>query len=234
MRTFFLLLLLANLGFFTYHHYLGEADETAAQIALLQINPEKISKVTALPAAPAAATPARALAPTPTPAPLSPVPAACVEWGMFAGAEVARAEAAFAALALPDAATQRRVSDGNGYWVHMPPLKTKAEADRKVGELKALGVNDFFVVQEAGPWRNAISLGLFKSEEAANAQLAVLRERGVRSAIVTRRENFLKQVSWLVREPDATVIARLTALQAEFPAAVLKAGSCPTELQKNK
>lgn len=230
MRTFFLLLLLANLGFFTYHHYLGEADETAAQIALLQINPEKISKVTALPAAPAAATPARA----PAAPPASPVPAACVEWGVFSGAEVARAEAAFAALALPDVVTQRRVSDGNGYWVHMPALKTKAEADRKVGELKALGVNDFFVVQEAGPWRNAISLGLFKSEEAANAQLAVLRERGVRSAIVTRRENFLKQVSWLVREPDATVIARLTALQAEFPAAALKAGSCPAELQKNQ
>lgn len=225
MRIFFLLLLLANLGFFAYHHYLGEADETAAQIALLQINPEKISKVTASPV-----TPTRALAPPPA----SPVPAACVEWGVFSGAEVARAEAAFAALALPDAVTQRLVSDGNGYWVHMPPLKTKAEVDRKVGELKALGVNDFFVVQEAGPWRNAISLGLFKSEEAANAQLAVLRERGVRSAIVTRRENFLKQVSWLVREPDATVIARLTALQAEFPAAALKAGGCPAELQKNK
>ena len=227
MRIFFLLLLLANLGFFAYHHYLGEDDATATQLALLQINPERISKV-AMPAA----TPARTPAPALTPA--VPAPAACVEWGVFAGAEVARAEGAIAALALPDAAIQRRVSDGNGYWVHMPPLKTRTDVDRKVGELKALGVTDFFVVQDAGPWRNAISLGLFKSEEAANAQLTVLRERGVRSATITRRENFLKQVSWLVREPDATVIARLTALQAEFPGATLKAGSCPAVSQKNQ
>jgi SPOR domain len=215
MRTLFLLLLLANLGFFAYHHYLGETDEAAAQIQSLQISPEKIRSVAAATASSVGAGPVAA------------APAACLEWGAFAGPDVARADAAFAALALPAAATQRRVTDVDGYWVHMAPLKTKAEVDRKVGELKALGVTEFFIVQDAGQWRNAVSLGLYKNEDAANAELERLRQSGVRSAMVTRREKFLKQVTYFVREPSAATIARLTELQRDFPATEIKAGSCP-------
>lgn len=215
MRTLFLLLVLANLGFFAYHHYLVEPVDAAAQVAVLQISPEKIRSVAA------DASPVVVAAPAALPL------AACVEWGAFGGPDVARADGAIAALALPAEALQRRVSDIDGYWVHMPPMKTKAEVDRKLGQLKALGVADIFVVQDAGPWRNAVSLGLFKSEDAANAELERLRQRGVRSAVVTRREKFLKQVSYFVREPSAAMIARITELQRDFPAVELKAVSCP-------
>ncbi len=222
MRIFFLLLLLGNVSFFAYHYYLGESDETAAQNQLLQISPEKITTVTAETLLPLSAAPA-SLAAGGSP------PAACVEWGTFGGPEVARADAALAALGLPEA-TQRRVSDIDGYWVHMAPLKNKAEVDRKIGELKALDVTEFYVVQDAGTWRNAISLGLFKREDAANAELERLRQRGVRSAIVTRRDKFLKQVTYFVREPSASTIARLTGLQRDFPAAEIKAVSCPVNV----
>lgn len=221
MRTLFLLLLLANLGFFAYQHYLGDTDEAAAQIALLQISPEKIVSVASETSSSVA--PAR-----PALAAAEPVPAACVEWGVFAGADVARADTALAALALPDGAMLRRVTDVDGYWVHMAPMKTKGEVDRKVGELKALGVEEFFVVQDAGQWRNAVSLGLFKNEDAAKTELERLRALGVRSANVTRREKLLKQVVFFVREPAAATIARLAELQRDFPATEIKAGSCPT------
>jgi hypothetical protein len=215
MRTLFLLLLLGNLGFFAYHRYLDDTGDVAAQVAVLQISPEKIRPVAATVSAAAVAAPA--VAP----------PAACVEWGAFGASDVARADGALATLALPAEALQRRVSDIDGYWVHMPVMKTKAEVDRKLGELKALGVTDFFVVQDAGPWRNAVSLGLFKSEDAANAELERLRQRGVRSAVITRREKLLKQVSYFVREPSAATIARLTELQRDYPGVELKAVSCP-------
>lgn len=215
MRTLLLLLLLANLGFFAYHHLTGANDEAAAQIALLQISPERIGTVAAGTVSPAPGNAGET------------VPAACVEWGVFGGAEVARADAAIAALALPADALQRRVADVDGYWVHMPPLKTRPEVDRKIGELKALGVEEFFVVQDAGPWRNAVSLGLFKNEEAAKAELERLRQRGVRSAVVVRREKLLKQVTFYLREPDAPTVARLTELQRDFPATEIRAASCP-------
>lgn len=223
MRLLLIMLVLVNLGFFGYHRYLNETADASAQIASLQISPEKIRTVV-VEVAPAVSQPVAA-------APVAP-PAACVEWGAFGGPDVARAEGALSALALPAEALQRRVTDIDGYWVHMPVLKTKAEVDRKLGELKALGVTDFFVVQDSGPWRNAVSLGLFKSEDAANAELERLRKIGVRSALVTRREKFLKQVSFFVREPSAATIARITELQRDFPAGEMKAVSCPPTAQK--
>jgi len=231
-----LLLLLANLGFFAYHHLLRGADEAAAQIAALQISPEKIIPVAAeavssVAAAPAAASAATTIPVAPAavpPVPLAvPAPTSCAEWGLFAGSEVARADAALAALGLPAGTTQRRVTEVDGYWVHMPPLKTKGEVDRKVGELKALGVAEFFVVTEAGPWRNAVSLGLFKNEDAAKAELERLRALGVRSATITRRERFLKQVAFVVSDPAAATLARLAELQKDFPASEIKTGGCP-------
>jgi len=218
MRTIVLLVLLANVGFFAYHHYLGVSEEAAAQIQLLQISPEKIISVTAetMPGSAAPSTLAGA-----------PPPAACVEWGALGAVEAVRADAALAALGLPAGAMLRRVTELDGYWVHMAPLKSKAEIDRKIGELKALDVTEYYVVQDAGPWRNAVSLGLYKSEAAANTEMERLRERGVRSAIVTRRDKFLKQVNYFVREPSAATIARLTDLQRGFPATEIRAVSCP-------
>src|SRR5690606_9305650 len=75
MRILLLLLLLANLGFFAYHHLAGANDEATAQIALLQISPERIRTV-------AAGTV------TPRPAGAAPggsaqAPAACLEWSPF-------------------------------------------------------------------------------------------------------------------------------------------------------
>jgi len=93
-------------------------------------------------------------------------------------------------------------------------------------------VTEFFVVQDAGPWRNAISLGIFRTEEGAQTFLAGLRKRGVRSAIVARRENFLKQVAFYLREPSEAAVAQLTIIQQEFPGSEIKAGPCPGAAQQ--
>lgn len=85
--------------------------------------------------------------------------------------------------------TERTMNPGSGhYWVFIPPLPSKQDADRKAGELKALRVPEFFIVQDAGPNRYAISLGIFSSKEAAAERLAELREKGVRSAKVGARD----------------------------------------------
>lgn len=227
MRAIFLLLVLANLMFFAYARVVREGG-VENQIPLLQISPEKIRLMKAAggPSPEKPGPPGKAIPPAP-PKTASAAPAACLEWGIFAGPNVARAETAVARLQLPQGQVERVVTDAVGYWVYMPPLNTKADVDRKIGELKALGVTEFFVVQEGTQWRNAISLGIFRTDEAAKVFLAGLRERGVRSAIAERRENFLKQVAFFVREPSDATVARLTLVQQEFPGSELKAGSCP-------
>jgi SPOR domain len=227
MRAFFLLLVLANLVFYAYAQVAREGGGVDKQLPLLQVAPEKIKLLNAegnLP--PDKKQPARKPKAAPQPKVATAAPAACLEWGVFAGPGVARAEAALAQLDLPAAQIERTVTDASGYWVHMPPQKTRADADRKVRELKTLGVTEFVMVTD-GEWRYAISLGIFRTEEAARGFLAELRKQGVRSAVIARRDNFLKQVVFYVREPSPATAARLALTQNEFPGSELKAGPCP-------
>ena len=233
MRAFFLLLVLVNLAYFAYGRVALEGGGVESRIPQLQVAPERIKLLNVTERAPAEKPqlPLKALPPAP-PKTATAAPAACLEWGIFAGPGVDRAERALASLELPEGQVERTVTDAGGYWVYMSPLKNKAEVDRKVRELRDLGVTEFFVVQDAGQWRNAISLGIFRTDEGAQAFLAGLKQRGVRSAIVTRRENFLRQVAFYVREPSAATVARLTALQEEFPGSEMKAGPCPPAADK--
>jgi len=228
MRAFFLLLVLANLLYFAYAQVTREDAGTRERIARLQVAPEKVKllQVPGQGAADRAKVPGRAIPPA-LPRAAFAAPGACLEWGVFAGPGVAKAEAALAKLELPPERIGRVVADAGGYWVHMPPQKTRADADRKVGELRDLGIIEFFMVQEPGQWRYAISLGIFRTDEAAQAFLAELRQRGVRSAVIARRENFLKQVVFYVREPGEATVARLTLLQQDFPESEIKAAPCP-------
>ncbi|MDB5800812.1 MAG: hypothetical protein JWL63_1751 [Rhodocyclales bacterium] len=77
----------------------------------------------------------------------------------------------------------------SSYWVNIPPQGGKAGADRRAAELKNLGLDDFFIVQDAGDNRFAISLGLFRAEGLAQRQLETLQKRGVKGATVTARES---------------------------------------------
>lgn len=226
MRAIFLLLVLANLVFLAYAQATRDG-RTDKELLQLQVAPERIKLLNAegkLPPEKARPAPRKG---KPAPKVTTITPAACLEWGIFAGPGVAKAEAALAQLELPAAQIERAVTDASGYWVHMPPQKTRAEADRKAKELRTLGVTEFVVLTDPGEWRYAISLGIFRTDEAAQGFLAELRKQGVRSAVVARRENFLKQVVFYVREPSPATAARLTLAQAEFPGSELKAGPCP-------
>ena len=72
--------------------------------------------------------------------------------------------------------------EGNGWWVYIPPLPGKADAEKKAAELRQLGISDYFVVPDDGPNRHAISLGVFSSEKGAQERLAELKGKGVKSA----------------------------------------------------
>ncbi len=215
MRLLFLILLLANLIGFAYIRYAESRAGADAQIAMLQISPEKVKllkprdKDAALPSSP------------------SQPALACLEWGSFAAEDTPRAAAALAQFDLAGKLSRREVSDA-GWWVYLPPLKTKAEADRKAGEVKALGIDDLYVVQENNPWRFALSLGVFKTEEAANNRLAQLRQKGLHAAAVGPR-GAISSV-FVIRDPGDAIAAKIAGIAADFPNAQLKATACADSL----
>jgi len=113
---------------------------------------------------------------------------ACLAWPDLSTADAERL-AELAKSKFPGLSVSRSVAatEGGNHWVYIPPLASKADAERKAGELKKLGVTEFFIVGESGPNQYAISLGLFSSEQGAKDQLEALKGKGVRSAKVGQR-----------------------------------------------
>ena len=213
MRALFLLLLFANLAFYAWWRYGAPADADPAPLSR-QIQPEKL-KVVAPGDLP------------PLSAPKKPVSigASCLEWGSFTLADTARAEQALEPLALGTRLAQRRTEEAAGWWVFIPPQGSRQGALRKAAELKDLGIGEYFIVQEDGEHRWALSLGVFRSEDAAQARLAALRASGVRSARIGTRETVVPKVWLQVKSIDAPLQARLKDIARQVEGTELK--DCP-------
>ena len=106
----------------------------------------------------------------------------------------------------------------SGWWVRLPPAASREAAGRKVNELRALDVNDYFVLQEPGPNQFAISLGLFRTEAAAQQHLAVLQSKRIRGASITPRHSIVHRVE--VRGQPAVLEALADRLATQVPAAL--------------
>jgi hypothetical protein len=173
-----------------------------------QLNTDKL---VLLPAAPVvAAAPA-----DPTP---GVQPVACFEVGNFAQAEARRFETRLAPLDLADHQSRHTITstDVTSYMVLIPPQGSKDAADRKAAELKALGVTNFFVMSDSSPLKWAISLGVFKSEPAAQSQLAALGKQGVHSARVSPRGTQTSKFAFQFRGIDAAAKSEVADIAASF------------------
>ncbi|HLS85394.1 MAG TPA: SPOR domain-containing protein, partial [Burkholderiales bacterium] len=136
-----------------------------------------------------------------------------------------RAQAALARLALGARLTARQTEEHASWWVFIAPQGSRQAAARKAGELKDLGVEDYFIVQDESRYRWALSLGVFRNEAAARERLAALRRQGVRSAEIGQREAVVPKVWLQVREVDAALEARLREVASGIEGSELRA--CP-------
>jgi hypothetical protein len=84
-------------------------------------------------------------------------------------------------------------------------------------------------VAEGERWRNSISLGIFRTEEAANAYLARLREAKVRNAAIAQRTDLLRLAALLLVEPTPALVGRMAELKLAYPGTELRAVACPVE-----
>lgn len=224
MRTAFLFLVLANVAFFAWSSYLSPTDAVADPAPLgRQIEPEKLRVVGPGDAPSAAAKPAAASLVSDSAS--APAAASCLEWGSFTVADAPRAEKALEPLALGQKLAQRRTEETAGWWVFIPSQGNRPGALKKAAELKLLKVDDYFIVAEEGPQRWALSLGVFRTEEAAQARLAALREQGVRSAQLGPRETVVPKVWLQVKGVEPALEARLKEIARQLDGSELR--PCP-------
>ena len=210
MRWIFFLLLLANAVFFGYMQFSGGRSEESLS-AHAPLNAENVHLL--------------GIAPLPSAKPKPAAPQVCLEWGSFANAELEQAKQALKRLNLGGKVAVRDMGEHVTYWVLIPPLKSKQDAEKKLAQVKALGVDDVALMPERDKWHNAVSLGLFSTLEAANKYLEEVRKKGVRSATVDTRGKDAKQ-SLFVKDASEAVSAELVKIKLDFPGSELKAVAC--------
>ncbi len=112
-------------------------------------------------------------------------PSVCAAWAQLSATE---ADQLATRLRRADVRFSRSQTETpSSWWVRIAPQASQEQAEQRVRELRALGVQDHFIVQETGPNRHAVSLGVFQTEGRARQLLNQLRSRGVSNAELTPR-----------------------------------------------
>jgi hypothetical protein len=143
---------------------------------------------------------------------------ACLEVGNFLQTEATRIEDKLKTLALGERQSRINVTEVATHMVFIPPQGSKEGADKKAGELRRLGINDFYIVQDQSNLRWGISLGVFKTEEAAKLHLNNLSNKGVRSARIGPRTVSTNKFAYQLHTLTAEEKTKYDAIKAEFPA----------------
>lgn len=217
MKALVFILVLGNLLFYAFSAgYFGHPDNPDAGRVDQQVAPERmrlVSRGEPPPVKAAEASPPAVVAePEAAPAPV--VANVCLRWNQLSTENARQLSTKigekFAAFKL---VKHTVAGEGNGWWVYIPPLPSKGEAEKKAGELRLLGVSDYFIISEDGPNRYAISLGVFSSEKGGQERLAELKAKGVKSARFSVRPG--KESVFVLEargpEPDKAALLKLAA-----------------------
>jgi len=211
---------------------LGQPGDAAREPARLknQLAPERMQQLTPTQARQAAASAepqpqAEVAAPLPEPAP-EPAPApvprnlvACVQAGPFSTADARRFEARVARLGLTPRQSRIEIpyQEVTSRLVYLPPNGGREGAQRRVAELRERGVTNFFIMQnDTSPLRYAISLGVFKSDGAAQKLVADLQRQGVRGVRILPRGPQVTRAGYQYRQIDADERDRLTGIADNY------------------
>ena len=141
----------------------------------------------------------------------------CTEVGQFSSADVTDFEDKLKPLSLLQKTKRDTIVDVATHMVFIPSLGSKDAADKKTTELKRLGVGDFFIVQDQSNLRWGISLGVFRTEEAAKTHLANLTSKGVKTAKIGTRTVSANKFSFQFRDLGEAEQRSLETLLKSFP-----------------
>jgi hypothetical protein len=232
--VFWTLIALNALLFAFAKGYLGNAKGEEHEPARVknQLEPARV-KLIAPELAQAAAPGGAAAAPAASPAAsagaalagAAPMAVACTEVGPLSSSDERRFETRLARLDLGQHQARSSVpfQEVTSRLIYIPSQGSKEAADRKVAELRALGVTNFFIISGDSPYKWGISLGLFKSETSAQATLASLVKQGVKSARIAPRGPMSNRTVYQFRGIDAATRAKIIEIADRYDTADVKA-----------
>lgn len=226
MKLLVWMLVLLNVGLLAYFNLGLIAPKPA--LADRSINPDKLIVLSQaeLDAMPQKA-PVPASAVEATPVAVLEAATSCYKWGNFTKTNLPAAQVVLVRLGLQSEIKQERIdSEDRRFWVYYPPLKSAELAQQKAEEIKAMGVDELFIVQDS-QWRNAISFGLFQDEQLASALLNDLLTKGVKGATKALRSPGKSLNSLLIKSVSAGAALELNKIKPEFVGTDIEPAACP-------
>ncbi len=123
--------------------------------------------------------------------------------------------------------TSETSNEQAGYWVLVPPQKDRAAAINIVKQLEEAGVSDLWRFT-SGELAHAISLGLFRDQERAQARSDKINEMGFESEVRPRfRENTRYWLNYRYLDPSSFRDGYWRELKANFPDLERSQKPCP-------
>jgi len=172
MRTIFILLLFANLGFFIWHNRFAEkpvqyeflaTDPGVPKLELLSENDPQPNDTWQEPDEETAVASINQL---------------CFSVGPFGTeADLQPAVDQLTPLVLKTRIRKMTTTQEAGYWVYLPALASRQDALRAGRALSAANVRDYYVVT-TGDRENTVSLGLYRQPFNADNRIAELQAKG--------------------------------------------------------
>lgn len=220
LKFAFWILLAANIvAFATALDYSGTSRIRTASTETVSIMPERIR--VAPPSVTAATQASTSVSESEQIAPEKPA-TTCIA---FEGFDPEKADLFEKKLAFPAGTfTRTTASTASNYMVYIPPSKNMKTAEAHIAALKAKNITNYFLIQD-GKFRNAISLGIFKTETAANKLLAELKAQGIHDLAIAGRGKQTETVTLSINHPNRRQIEQIDALLTEFPKITRK--DCP-------
>jgi SPOR domain len=227
MKTIALLLLLANCVL-SYYLYSRNTGYPAPPVGRTDLNADKLRVV------PLAALGKRNATISSVPRVAVAVPSAkpeasaltCLEWGKIEAADAERARKRLTLLGTAvDQYTEQRLEEPTRFWVYIGDVPDATEATRILSRLKQAGIKDAFSQPD-----HSISLALYASEDLAKGYQAQLLAKGFYKVAIEPRALQVKEVSFLIRDPDPKLAAQLSETKSgEFKASQVRPVACPIE-----
>jgi hypothetical protein len=93
------------------------------------------------------------------------------------------------------------------FWVYLEPASNE-EAKKNLSDLERRGVTDYMLIRRGG-LKNAISLGLFRSQDSVNRRLAEMNRQGYKPVVVPKfktTENYWLRATMAEGFEDTSII----------------------------
>lgn len=100
------------------------------------------------------------------------------------------------------------VSERQYFWIYLEAV-SDALAKESLNDLERRGVTDYMLVRRGG-LKNAISLGLFRSQDSVNRRLAELNRQGYKPVVVPKfesTENYYVRATMAIGSEDTSTVS---------------------------